>query len=216
MSIKQHTARVSVLALVALIAAATDAKAQASAAAYRPLTRAVEYPLQPGDAIRLAFWRDQDLSGDYAVDETGTAILPIIGAQSVTNIAPTDLKRHLAAEYGKQLRNQEVQILLLRRVRVLGAVQNPNLYLVDQTMTLGDAVALAGGTTRDGKLDGIKILRDGEEITSDLNISTRVAEQIRSGDQIMVPERSWMSRYGHVIAAATISAAAIIAANAAF
>jgi len=111
-----------------------------------------KHPLIPGDAIRLAFWREPDFNGDYPVDENGSVVLPILGYRKVNGIPPADLKAILLDEYREQLRNQDVQITLLRRVRILGAVHEPGLYFVDPTMTLGDAVALAGGATGDGKV----------------------------------------------------------------
>jgi protein involved in polysaccharide export with SLBB domain len=173
-------------------------------------------PLVPGDAVRLKFWREPALSGDYLVDEAGTVVLPLLGVREVAGVSGTQLKRRLLEDYGRELAHQEVQVLLLRRVRILGAVKEPGLYHVDGTMTLGDAVALAGGATTVGKLKGIKLLRDENEIQDGLDINSLLLEQIRSGDQIMVPERSWFSRNGAVVVGALISAAGLIVGAAAF
>jgi len=103
-----------------------------------------------------------------------------------------------------------VQITWSRRVRVFGAVNIPGLYQVDGTMTLADAIALAGGTTPIGKLNGIEIIRNGQTLEDRFSASTLVGEQIHSGDQIMVPERSWASRYAGVIIGATLSAITLV------
>lgn len=168
--------------------------------------------LRPGDAIRLAFWREPDLDGDYPVDETGRVVLPLLGARIVTGTPPTELKQRLLRDFDGQLRNQEVQLTLLYRVRVLGAVRAPGLYHVDATMTLGDAVALAGGTLPQGTLDGIRILRSGRTIHADIDTDTRIAEQVRSGDQILVGERSWLSRNGTFVVGSLITVAGIVVA----
>ena len=168
--------------------------------------------LRPGDAIRVSFWREPDLNGDYPVDETGTVVLPLIGTRSVNGTPPPELKRQLLEEYRAQLRNQEVQITLLQRVRILGAVRNPGLYYVDATMTLGDAVALAGGALPNGTLEGIRILRRGETIRADLDTDTPVAEEVRSGDQILVRQRSWLSRYGTFVVGSALTIAGLVVA----
>ena len=173
-------------------------------------------PLAPGDAVRLKFWREPALSGDYAVDEAGRVVLPLVGVREVTGVPGAQLKVQLIRDYDRELANQEVQVLLLRRVRILGAVKEPGLYHVDGTMTLGDAVAMAGGATTVGKLKGIKLLRDESEIQDGLDINSLLLEQIRSGDQIMVPERSWFARNGVVVVGALISAAGLIVGAAAF
>ncbi len=153
---------------------------------------ASEYPLEPGDMIQLAIATEPDLSGDFMVDESGHAALPMIGARNVTGIPPSQLKQELQAAYAEQLRNRVVQIILLRRVRVLGAVNNPGLYHVDPPMTLADAIALAGGPTQQGKLDDIRIVRDGREIEASIDGAT--LHQVRSGDHIVVEQGSWMTR----------------------
>jgi len=132
------------------------------------------------------------------------------GRQS-TGVPSVELSERLAVDFGQQLANQDVQITLLRRVRVLGEVRTPGLYHVDQTMTLGDAVALAGGVTDRGKLSGIKVFRDGAEVRSNLDVSAPIAEQIRSGDQINVPRRSWFALNSGMLVGSLIGAAATIA-----
>jgi protein involved in polysaccharide export with SLBB domain len=172
-------------------------------------------PLAPGDAIQLAFWREPQLGGDFPVDESGTVVLPLLGVRTVTQRSPAELKRTLLAEYAQQVRNQEVRITLLRRVRILGAVKNPGLYRVDPTMTVVDALALAGGATDQGKLKGIQIYRNGQRVDSHLDLNAELLQQVRSGDQIVVPQRSWFSRNGGYVVAAGISAVGIIIARAA-
>lgn len=168
-------------------------------------------PLAPGDAIRTTFWREPQMNGEYRVDETGTVVLPLLGARSVRDIPPARLKTELVNDYGRQLRSpDDVQIVLLRRVRVLGAVKTPGLYLVDPTMTLGDVIALAGGATPTGKLKDIRVFRNGREIRSDVNGRSRTGEPLGSGDQILVPERSWFSRQGVFLLAGSISAISVL------
>ena len=179
-----------------------------------PGVEAMAGPLAPGDAIQLAFWREPQLSGDYPIDETGTVVLPLLGARTVTRLSPAELKRTLLEEYAQQVRNQEVRITLLRRIRILGAVKNPGLYRIDPTMTLGDALALAGGTTPDGKLKGIQVVRNGQEVRSRLDINLQLLGQVRSGDQILVPQRGWFARNGPYVIGGAISAIGIILARA--
>lgn len=171
-------------------------------------------PLAPGDAIQLAFWREPQLSGDYPVDETGMVVLPLLGARQITQLRPDELKRTLLEEYAQQVRNQEVRITLLRRISILGAVNKPGLYRVDPTMTVGDALALAGGATSEGKLKGIRVFRNGQQVRSRLDINVQLLQQVRSGDQIVVPQRGWFARNGLYVVGASLSAVAIVLARA--
>ena len=66
---------------------------------------------------------------------------------------------------------------------------------MDPTVTIADALAMAGGVTTIGNPDNIQILRDGQELTTGVSQRTRIAESpMQSGDQIYVPERGIFSR----------------------
>jgi protein involved in polysaccharide export with SLBB domain len=84
----------------------------------------------------------------------------------------------------------------------MGAVRNPGLYPVDATTTIADAVAVAGGATPVGDLDRIELVRNGRRLSVRLSQGTRITDSaIQSGDQVFVPERSWVSRNAGVVAA---------------
>lgn len=176
-----------------------------------PSTLAVtDDPLRPGDQIRVAFSEERDLGGDFPIDDTHRAALPLIGRTGVEGIGGAALRDSLTAAYEAQVRNQSVQVTLLRRVRVLGEVQRPGLYHVDPTMTLVDAIALAGGPTNQGRLDDVDIIREGRVVAKDVGTTDLVGSYVRSGDQIMVPKTSWFSRNAAWIVGGTVSTAAIV------
>ncbi|MEJ7810894.1 MAG: SLBB domain-containing protein [Gemmatimonadaceae bacterium] len=206
------------MALCLSVAVVTACAQQAGTASIGREPTALAVPasaaLAPGDAIRLSVSLEPNLGGLFPVDEAGMVALPFLGTRKVTGLPASELKQRLLADYAGELRNQAVQITLLRRVRVLGAVKNPGLYHVDPTMTLADAIAQAGGASQDGKLRGVRILRGGREILSNVDGSALVAEQVRSGDQITVPERGWLSRNGPYVIGATISALGFIVSQA--
>lgn len=167
--------------------------------------------LRPGDLIRLRIWREPDLSGDFLVDVDGIIVFPMIGPYQVTNESPESLKEKLVTAYQEYLRNPSIDVLPMRRVNILGAVRSPGLYPIDATMTLADALALAGGATPQGDPNEVELVRNGERVTARLSGDTRVGElPIRSGDQLFVPERSWVSRNSGIVAA-TISATVSLA-----
>jgi len=161
--------------------------------------------------VRLKIWREPDLSGDYRVDENGVAIFPKIGPLPVSRLSTDSLKSLLVAKYTLYLQNPSVEVTFLRRINVLGEVRSPGLYDVDPTMTVADVVAMAGGVTPDGNSKKIELLRHGQGGSTRISNQSRLADSpLRSGDQLRVPQRSWLSRNGGVVAAG-ITAAAIIA-----
>jgi polysaccharide export outer membrane protein len=167
---------------------------------------AEDLPLMPGDAIRVSFSREPELNGEFEIDETGTVSLPLLGARIVVDRPAVAVKAELADEYARRTRNQSVQVVYLRRIRVLGEVRNPGLYRVDPTMTFDDAIALAGGASNHGNLKNVALVRDGEEMAKGLDVTRSVSATVYSGDQIYVPKTSWFSRNGAIIIGATIAA----------
>jgi polysaccharide export outer membrane protein len=153
------------------------------------------------------------MSGDFAVDETGGVVLPRLGPMKVTDDSPESLKARLVKAYSAFLNHSSIDVTLLRRLQVLGAVRNPGLYPVDATMTVADALALAGGTTPQGHPDRVELVRNGERLEARLSRNTQLTgTQIRSGDQIFVPERSWISRNTGVVTAGITASVSIIVA----
>lgn len=151
--------------------------------------------LRGGDIIRLRIWREPDLSGEFRVDDEGVAILPRLGPTQVGGQAPAALTARLVEAYAEFLQHRSIEVVLLRRIQVLGAVRNPGLYSVEPTMTVADALALAGGTTTEGNPRRIDLIRGGRRLPVALAADTRLAATtIRSGDQLFVPERNWLTR----------------------
>src|SRR5947207_12011205 len=115
-----------------------------------PATMAVDSThglLRPGDVIRLRIWREPDLSGDFPVDETGTATFPKIGAFKVFDYTPSGLKTKLLESYAKYLVNPSVEVTMLRRTNSLCAAQHHSHYPVAPTNNIAAAIASTSGVT---------------------------------------------------------------------
>jgi protein involved in polysaccharide export with SLBB domain len=76
----------------------------------------------------------------------------------------------------------------LFRVMVGGEVRTPNIYPMRRETTLSEAVFLAGGPTERGRLDQVRLVRDGEIHTLDLSNPNGEAARMRidSGDRILL------------------------------
>jgi polysaccharide export outer membrane protein len=193
----------SALAAAMIGAPAADVAAQ-STALLKPAPR-------PGDVVRMRIWREPDMSGDYAVNESGDVVLPKLGHLHIGDMSADSLRRRLVSAYSEFLRDPAVDITVLRRVKVTGAVKNPGLYPADATMTLGDVVALAGGATPEGDDRKVKLTRAGDAQSVELSFDQRIAESpVRSGDQLEVIERPWYARNTGIVATAVSTAGFVI------
>jgi len=151
--------------------------------------------LRPGDSLRVRVWREPDLSGVFMVDEHGDLTFPRLGRRSVVNVPIDSIRARVQREYAEFVRDASVEITPLYRVRVNGAVRNPGLFTVDPTMSVGDAIGLAGGISPEGRNGKVDLVRDGRRIAASISPSSRLVElALRSGDELYVPERAWLSR----------------------
>lgn len=202
--------------LVSLVAVASLSVANACASGAPPsVQNGVQLPeevVRPGDLIAVNIWREPDLSDTVEVDPQGNVVLAKLGTLEVGGATPAAVRSRITTEYAKYLVNPSIQIAVLRRIQVAGAVKTPGLYHVSGTMSVGDAIALAGGIIPDGNSGKVELIRDGETIAGNLGGGTRLADTpIRSGDQLNVPYKSWLSRNGY-LAGGLLSAVATIVA----
>ena len=178
------------------------------------LSDVAEANIVPGDVIRLNIWREPDLTGEFLVQEDGTAVLPRLGAIRVTEYTPSTLKQNLVAEFGKTLRNPSIEVVVLRRILITGEVGAEGVYPVDPTMSLVEVLTLAGGPTPNAKSDRVILIRQGEEIEIDLDEPLDVRNvALQSGDQLVVPRaigwmRNWKVMLG--VVSSTISLYALL------
>lgn len=203
--------RATFLLLTAALVLGVPTGAHAQAQSQPQATASAAQMLRPGDIVRLRIWREPDMSGEFLVDEAGMVVFPRVGEYRVLDDTPETLTARLVTDYRQYLVNPSIEVTVLRRVRIVGAVNNPGLYPVDPTVTVADALALAGGATLAGDPDKIRIIRDGIEVAVDIRANLRIADSpIQSGDQIYVPERSWVSRNSGVVAAAITGTVSLI------
>ncbi|HEX2721929.1 MAG TPA: polysaccharide biosynthesis/export family protein [Gemmatimonadaceae bacterium] len=193
---------IRLLALLAALAAV----APSVSAAQSPQPTPERVTLAPGDMLRIAVWREPDMSGDFLVDELGIVTLPLLGKINVREIPLTGLRDTLIKAYSVQLRNPTITVTPLRRVFVLGEVTKPGLYAADPTISLAGVIALAGGAGPEGDLRHIRVVRDGTVINSRVTAGTTLGlTDIRSNDQIFVDRRSWFDRNSTLLLSGLVS-----------
>jgi polysaccharide export outer membrane protein len=172
---------------------------------------AAQSGLLAGDVVRVAIWREAELSGDFPVGLDGNVTFPLLGMRHVVGIPLDSLQAQLQDAYRVYLRNPAITVTPLRRVQVLGEVAKPGLYTVDLTVSVAGAVAIAGGATPAGDLRRIRLVRDGRVYSQRVSPETALsAADIRSGDQIFVGTRNWLERNGTLLVSVLLSATGIL------
>lgn len=158
--------------------------------------------VRPGDVIKLYVWREEDMSGEFIVPQNGRVVFPKIGERSVLTLPKHALRDSVIAAFRVFVRNPAIEVTFLKRINILGAVDSPGVYNVDETMNVAAALALAGGAESIGKQDEVQLLRGDDLLVTRISRRTRIAElPLQSGDQLFVPERNWFARNTPIVSA---------------
>jgi len=149
---------------------------------------------QVGDRILLRVEGDSALSDTFTVVAGPALRLPNIGEISLAGVRRSDLEAHLSRELGRYINDPVLQARALIRVSVVGEVTRPGFYAVPIDLVLADALMLAGGATKDARVDRLHILRGNSSLWSGDPLQTAIARGatldelgIRAGDRIQVP-----------------------------
>lgn len=144
--------------------------------------------LHPGDVVRVSVWMKPELSGDFQVLADGSLADPfyqevMVGGLPITT-AVERIKSHIAIYEA----SPRVLVEPLFRVTVGGQVRSPNVYQLDPQTTIMQALMLAGGPTEQGRLEDVRLVRNGQELRIDLTASDGqwAMTPVTSGDQIFV------------------------------
>ncbi len=160
------------------------------------VARGVTAYAQTGDQLRVIGWPVSAFGPpqQVIVDSRGFVILPQVGDVGVGQIPIANLRDTLKARYAKFIKEPEIDVTVLRRVTVNGAVIKPDIYFMDVSATLRDVIARAGGINEEvGNKKKVSVVRDGVTIKVP-NWETDLTELsvLHSGDQVLVGRRSWL------------------------
>jgi protein involved in polysaccharide export with SLBB domain len=176
---------------------------------------------QAGDRILLRVEGDSALSDTFTVVTGPVLRLPVIGEISLAGVSRADLEAHLTRELSRYIKNPVVQARALIRVSVLGEVTRPGYYAVPTDLVLADALMIAGGATRDARVDRLRILRGNSLVWSGNHLQSEIARGatlddlgVQAGDRIQVPgqrdpESKW--RIAGIIVTSLATAVTVIA-----
>lgn len=156
-----------------------------------PATPAREVRLKPGDVVRIAVWRNEELSGEFTIAADSTIRHPLYKDVKVAGVLLSVVRTRLHDYLSRLESNPQFVVEPLIKVAVGGQVMQPNLYPLPPETTIAQAIALAGGITERGRLDRVRVLRDSVELQLDLTSaeSPDLLATVRSGDRIFVRSR---------------------------
>jgi polysaccharide export outer membrane protein len=160
-----------------------------------------EYLIGAGDVLYVSVWENPDLTMDVIVRPDGRISFPLIHELQAEGLTLVQLSAVMKDKLKEFIRVPDVSVSLRQisgaKIIILGEVRNPGRYSLEDHKNLLEAIALAGGFTRDAVTKSVVVIHNGldkpvaERI--DLNVALRTGKNnlsdipLRSQDIIFVP-----------------------------
>jgi len=154
--------------------------------------------LEPGDNLIVTVWGHPDLESEVIININGYINLPLLEEIQAEDKSIIELKSIIIKNYKQFIKNPQVNILLKEKasiqVVIMGEVFNPGSYKLNPSAGILDLISRAGGITKRGNLKQANLIRDGQEVSLDLdgilrgNNNTDDSIKLENGDIVFVPE----------------------------
>ncbi len=171
----------------------------------------LEYTMGEGDVLFISVWQNEDLNQEVIVRPDGRVSFPLVGDVMAVGRTITQLDQDVTDRLKEFIREPEVSISIRKlggsKVIILGEVARPGVYAVSGNRTLLEAIALAGGFTRDAVANSVVLIRGGLQNPKGkrLNLKKAMAAKdfdgniaLQSEDIIYVP-RTFIANVGYVM-----------------
>lgn len=159
------------------------------------------YKLGPGDVLEISVWKDEALSRQLVVPPDGVISFPLIKDIEVTGMTVPDLREVVTKKISEFLPDATVTVILVQAhngmmAYVIGKVNNPGQFPINNETTVMQLLAMARGLTpyaSGGKIiilrreheKTIKIPFDYDEVEKGSNLEQNII--VGRGDIVVVP-----------------------------
>jgi polysaccharide export outer membrane protein len=177
------------LAMAGLAACGSMLEPLPQAGGARPISAApsAEYTLGSEDKLRLTVFGEEQLSGEFQVDSSGSVSLPLIGEVRAGGLTLRQFEAGVTAKLKQgYLQDPKVnaEVINFRPIYVIGEVKKPGQYPYVSNMTLQKAVALAEGYTYRASESSAEIIRNGQKFQANGGMTP-----LLPGDEVRIMER---------------------------
>ncbi len=187
------------LAGILLVSGSLDALAQEEVPAVRkkPVD---DYQLGAGDFVQIVVWKNEEVSGNFRVRPDGKFSMPLIGDILADGSTTDGVSMQVEQKLKLFIESPYVSTIVVEaasnRIYILGEVANPGTYTMDGSLTVLQALALAGGFTQFAGKEKMVLVRGTGE--TQRNIPLRYSKILRTpgeennpvlkrGDTLVVP-----------------------------
>jgi polysaccharide export outer membrane protein len=121
------------------------------------------------DVLAINVWKEPDISRAIPVRSDGKISLPLVGEVQAAGRTPLKLEQEIAAKLQNFISQPEVTVIVQQinsqKYNVLGQVGHPGTFIIANSPTVLDAIALAGGFRDFAKQKAIYVLRQNADGT---------------------------------------------------
>jgi len=155
------------------------------------------YRLQPTDVLTITVHDQPDLTTKTRITADGYISFPLLDKVEAKGLTVQELEQKLKALLEKDyLVKAEVLVFIEeyhpRQVSVIGEVHLPGKYSMstEKELTLLEAIAMAGGFTKDADINRAKVMRleNGEKKTIDINVKDITERGFKEKDMTLKPD----------------------------
>jgi len=129
------------------------------------LKKSSDYVVGIGDALYISVWQNKDLDQEVIVRPDGMISFPLVGDLPAAGSTLSVLDEELTTRLEEYIKYPDVSISVRkmggRKIITLGEVSSPGLYGVTGKCTILEAIALAGGFSRDAVVSSVILIRGG-------------------------------------------------------
>lgn len=122
-----------------------------------------EYVIGADDVLTVNVWKEPEISRNVSVRPDGNISLPLAGDLRASGRTPVQLRNDIQQQLSTYLASPEVTVIVQearsRKFNILGQVEHPGSYVLSRSMTVLDAIAIAGGFRDFAKAGKIYVLR---------------------------------------------------------
>jgi polysaccharide export outer membrane protein len=167
----------------------------------RPAERppVVDMSLGPSDVFEIRVYGEPELTSTYRASPEGSIDFPLIGRVAVKGMTPAQVAEEIRGRLQSYVKQPQVSVFVKeinsKKVTVYGQVQHPGTVNYAESMTITQAISVAGGLTVMAARDRVRVsrVRDGKAETFQVNLK-EVSEgnttcYLQPGDEVFVPER---------------------------
>ena len=121
------------------------------------------------DMLAINVWKEPDISRSIPVRSDGKISLPLIGEVQAAGLTPLKLEQDTASKLQNYISQPEVTVMVQQinsqKFNVLGQVAHPGTFVIANSPTVLDAIALAGGFRDFAKQKAVYVLRQNADGT---------------------------------------------------